>query len=216
LVLLAAGIGAVLLPAGEKTKSPAEALAQFQKAWKPAKGHMRPLDDQGWKVRMEAFQQLVRSGKQAVPVLTEALAKGDTDTRVFAAQALAFLAEPGSRPAVEAALQDANPAVRLYSMDTLSMMLPPDQLKPFQKVLEKDGNGDVKSHLRFALERDDKPQPAAIQKSLLDYDLKKVNTAKLGQAAPDFTLSDPLGKSCSLGQFQGKKAVVLVFIYGDT
>jgi HEAT repeat protein len=197
-------------------RTAAEALALFEKEWKPQKGYMRPLDDSGWRARLEAFRDLVRLGDKAVPVLTEALGKGEPETRTFAAQALTLLAAPGTRRDLEQALKDSHPAVRLYALDALSMFGRLKESEQYRQIRDKDPNRDVRSHMAFALERDDKPQPAAIQKALLDYDLASLDTAKLGKPAPDFTLKDATGKTYRLCDFRGKKAVVLVFIYGDT
>jgi HEAT repeat protein len=121
-----------------------------------------------------------------------------------------------SWPALEKALKDSHPAVRLYAIDGLSMFGRLQESALYRQLRDKDPNRDVRSHMAFALERDDEPRPTEIQKALLDYNLKNLDTAQIGKAAPDFTLSDPLGKSHRLSQFHGQKAVILVFIYGDT
>jgi hypothetical protein len=54
--------------------------------------------------------------------------------------------------------------------------------------------------------------PADVTKALADFDPKKIDTARLGQRAPDFTLSDPTGKAYRLSQYRGKKTVVLIFL----
>jgi len=192
-------------------------LHQFQAAWKPQQGYMRPLDDAGWKARLEALQRLVRLGDQAVPALTDALTKAEPETRIFAAQALMFIAHPAARPALETTLKtDAQPAVRLYAVDAMSMFGRLENQGIYQQLRQADPNRDVRSHVAFAMERDEAPQPVAIQKALLDYDLANMDTAKLGQQAPDFMLSDVRGAVYRLSDHRFKTHVVLIFIYGDT
>src|SRR5262249_56361555 len=86
-----------------------DALAKFDKG------------DPGWKVRMQAMVSLIRAGPDAVPVLVEALQKGPPSTREFAAQVLVFVADPGTRPALEKAVNDQEKHVRIYALNGLSM-----------------------------------------------------------------------------------------------
>ena len=202
--------------AADPPTEPAEIIRTFEKAWVVPTGYMRPLDDTGWKARMTAFQKLAAAGDKAIPALIESLSNGEPETRVFAAQALGLMADPNAKPALEAALKDKTAAVRLYALDALSMfgkLASTDELKAMK---EKDANRDVKAHVGFAIDRDDKPDPAALQKLLVGYDLAKMNTAVVGKAAPEFELTDATGKTYKLADFKGKKAVVLVFVYGDT
>lgn len=216
--LLLLGLAAVPTTgrAADPPTEPADIIRTFEKAWVVPRGYMRPLDDAGWKAQMAAFQKLAAMGEKAVPALTDALAKGEPETRVFAAQALGLMADPAAKPALETALKDKTAGVRLYALDALSMfgkLAPTDELKGMK---EKDANRDVKAHVGFALDRDDKPDPAALRKSLAGFDLVKMNTAVVGKAAPEFELTDATGKTYKLADFKGKKAVVLVFVYGDT
>jgi len=209
-------VGPTSVRAADPPTEPADIIRTFEKAWVVPKGYMRPLDDAGWKARMTAFQKLAASGEKAIPALTDALAKGEPETRIFAAQALGLMADPAAKPALATALKDKTPAVRLYALDALSMfgkLTPTDELKA---IKEKDANRDVKAHVGFALDRDDKPDPVALRKLLAGYDLAKMNTAVVGKAAPEFELTDATGKTYKLADFKGKKAVVLVFVYGDT
>ncbi len=208
----------ISVAAADEPRQPSQALAEFQKAWKPLTGraYMRPLDDSGWKARMEALQQLARAGAQAVPILTDAVKNGNDDTRVFAAQALALLPDAAAKAPLIESLTDKHPAVRLYALDALSMFGKVPDEEPYQTLRQKDANRDVRAHAAFAIERDDKPQPDAIRKTLIGYDLKALATAKLGEKAPDFTLPTATGKQVRLSDYRGKKPVVLVFVYGDT
>jgi RND family efflux transporter MFP subunit len=166
-------------------------------------------------------EQIITSGKEALRegqavVATDALHKGDDETRVFAAQALALLPDVTAKTPLVEALKDNQPAVRLYALNALSMLGKLPDEEPYQTLRQKDANRDVRSHAAFAIERDDKPQPEAIRRLLRDYDLTKMATAKVGEKAPDFTLTSAAGKEVQLSDFRGKKPVVLVFVYGDT
>jgi hypothetical protein len=57
--------------------------------------------------------------------------------------------------------------------------------------------------------------PAANRKAVTDYNLSELDSARLGHAAPDFTLTDLSGKACRLSQFRGKNDVVLTFLADD-
>ena len=216
LLLVGLFVGPASVRAADPPTEPADIIRTFEKAWIVPKGYMRPLDDTGWKARKTAFQKLATIGEKAIPALTEALTTGEPETRVFAAQALGLMADPKAKPALEAALKDKTPAVRLYALDALSMfgkLTPTEELKAMK---EKDANRDVKAHVGFALDRDDKSDPAVLRKLLAGYDVAKMDTAVVGKSAPEFELTDATGKTHKLADLKGKKAVVLVFVYGDT
>ena len=183
-------VGPASVRAADPPTEPADIIHTFEKAWVVPKGYMRPLDDDGWKARMIAFQKLAAADDKAIPALTDALMKGEPETRIFAAQALGLMADAKAKTALEAAMKDKTPAVRLYALDALSMfgkLASTDELKAMK---EKDANRDVKAHVGFALDRDDKPDPSAIRKLLAGYDLAKMDTAVVGKAAPEFELTD--------------------------
>jgi len=77
-------------------------------------------------------------------------------------------------------------------------------------------NRDVTSHARFALERKGKPLDDPVPDALRLFDPERIDLARVGEIAPDFRLTDALGKSYQLSEFRDKRAVVLIFIYGDT
>lgn len=58
--------------------------------------------------------------------------------------------------------------------------------------------------------------PAAVRKAIADYDLAKIDTARVGKPAPDFALRDAGDESYRLSQFRSKKVVVLTFVVADT
>jgi hypothetical protein len=55
-----------------------------------------------------------------------------------------------------------------------------------------------------------------LQKFLADYDLARLDSARVGKMAPDFALADADGKTHRLSEFHGRKVVVLSFLLMDT
>jgi len=176
-----------------------EALARFDQG------------DPGWKVRMETLVSLARAGPAVVPVLVDGLKKGSPPTRELAAQALVLFADPQARPALEAALGDPEVGVRLYACNALSMF---GRLKPAQRYLRlRDADQwAVRRHMAHALERDDQPDAAALRKTVATYDPAALDSARVGGRAPHFTLRDLKGNTYRLGDFRGKKDVLLIFL----
>jgi hypothetical protein len=58
--------------------------------------------------------------------------------------------------------------------------------------------------------------PGVVRNAIADYDLAKMDSARVGKPAPDFALSGAGGETCRLSQFRGKKVVVLAFVVADT
>ncbi len=58
--------------------------------------------------------------------------------------------------------------------------------------------------------------PGAVRTAIADYDLAKMDTARVGKPAPDFALPDAGGDTYRLSQFRGNKVVVLTFVVADT
>ncbi len=205
--------------------SPAQWLARFSAGWNetawhtpfrtaPA-GYMRRLDDAEWKLRMEALQGVVAGGQDAIPVLVAALEAKEAPTRIFAAQALGYLApDVPHAPLLAAAKGDADAAVRLHAWDSLGMQGVKDL--DFEPLLAAERNRDVLKHINYARERAGKPLDPALVQQLKDWNPKSAGSAAVGEQAPDFTLRSASGETVRLADFRGKSAVVLVFIYGDT
>jgi HEAT repeat protein len=168
-----------------------------------------------WKARMGALVRLAQIGPGAAPVLIEALKDSKPATREFAAQALVLFADPAAQPALERALADPTPGVRLYAIQALSMLGPLPRTKENERILTRDPTVyGVRPMMAAALERADRPNLAEKRKALAQYDLRTMDSARLGQTAPDFTLADHNGKTHRLSQYRGQ-TVVLRFILFD-
>jgi hypothetical protein len=190
-------------------KAARDALAKFDKEWNSGE---RPGS---WKVRMEVLVRLGRAGPAVVPVLAEALREGPPSTRELAAQALVHFAHPSARRTLEQALADPKSGVRLYAIQALSMFGRLPRTERHEQILRNDPSfWGVRPMMAAALNRDDRPNPAQLRKLLADYELGQLDSARLGEMAPNFTLSDFSGNTYRLTQFRGK-TVVLRFILFD-
>src|SRR5262249_4658545 len=105
---------------------------------------------------------------------------------------------------------------RFYAIQALSMFGRLERTKQCEQILRSDPNfWSVRTMMAAALARDDRPNPAQLRKLLADYDLRQLDSARVGDMAPDFSLTDFSGKAYRLSHFRGKKTVVLRFILFD-
>jgi hypothetical protein len=213
LVLLAVSIWVAEAEPKSPEKSQVSSGATPQKAARAALAGFEKSNGD-WKVRMQALVRLAQIGPAAAPILIEALKDGKPATREFAAQALVLFADPAAKPALERALADPTPGVRLYAILALSMLGPLPRTKDNERILTTDPTKfGVRPMMAAALERADRPNLAEMRKTLAEYDLRNMDTARLGQTAPDFTLANYAGKTYRLSQFRGKTVVVRFILF---
>jgi HEAT repeat protein len=144
------------------------------------------------------------------------LQKGQPATRELAAQALVLLADESTRPALEKALDDPNSGVRVSAIHALSMLGPVPPTERHLRLLTSDPTlFGVRPMMAAALEREGRPKAGELHRELANYDLRQLDSARVGEMAPDFTLKDYNGKPYRLSQFRGQKTVVVRFILFD-
>ncbi len=203
---------------------PEALLAGFAAKWEDAKWekefrngtYMRATGDAGWKIRMQIMRELVSAGKDSIPALEKHLFNDDTETRILAAQTISYLAEHANLDTlIKVAKTDADSCVRLYAVDALGMSGKGPEID-WDDVSSGQQNRDVKKHIAYAMERKAEGVPADLVEKLAQWNLDGMDTAKIGEKAPDFTLSTVDGEQIKLSSFQGENPVVLVFVYGDT
>ena len=208
------------------TESVAASLARFSTTWQASdwqksfrgiNGYIRRDDDVQWKVRFFALRDAVRAGQAAVGPLMSMLRQGGPEERVFAAQALAYLAP---QSVADELLSIANtsdlPGVRLYCVDALAPLGERSRAIDWQQLADGQTDRDVRKHISYAMQRDGQPVAASQLSLLKSFRDNIAGTAAVGQPAPDFRLPTIDGRSVQLSENRGKKPVVLVFIYGDT
>ena len=199
-------------------------LAEFSKAWDESKwekdfrgsNHIRETGEAGWKVRAETLKQLVAGGEASIPALEKALTSENTPTRILAAQAIGYLAPSASIQKLTKIVEtDSDPAVRLYAVDAIGMSGRGSKVD-WDSLSKNEKNRDVLMHINYAKSRGAAGVEKTVTSSLAEMPAEKIDSAKVGEPAPEFTLSAVDGTKFSLSQFKGKQPVVLVFIYGDT
>ena len=199
-------------------------LADFSKAWDDSKwekdfrgsNHIRETGESGWKVRAKTLKQLVAGGEASIPALEKSLTDGNAPTRILAAQAIGYLAPSANIDKLtEIFKNDDEPAVRLYIADAIGMSGRGKDVD-WDALSKNEKNRDVKMHINYAKSRGATGVEKSVTASLAKMPDAQIDSAKVGEPAPDFTLNSVDGTEFSLSQFKGKQPVVLIFIYGDT
>ncbi|MBI3319519.1 MAG: HEAT repeat domain-containing protein [Candidatus Omnitrophica bacterium] len=171
--------------------------------------------DPSWKVRMQSLAEVVSAGPGATAALVQGLQNGPPATREFSAQALVFVADPSARPALVQALDDPDPHVHIYAIKALNMLGRLELTQSQREHLKKTAPYWMREYIDFVSQRNETPKPGAMRAALTDYDLAKMDSARVGHMAADFVLRDGAGAVYHLSQFRGKKAVILEFSSGD-
>ncbi len=180
-------------------------------------GYMRHLGDPGWQTRMLALHAIVTNGKDSIEPLVRALESGTPPQRIFAAQALGYLgSDVPLEPLLKTAHTDDDPCVRLHAVDSLGRRGDSDTAVNWDELRKGDSSDDVRTHIAYAVERGPQSFEADQLTKLRTWDPARIDTAVVGQRAPDFELASATGETIRLSDFRGKQAVVLVFVYGDT
>ncbi len=176
------------------------------------------LDDTDWKVRTLAVRDLVKAGNVAAPALIEALGDSNAHVRYLAVMALGIQRAEAAVPALEMALrQDKDSTVRSQAAIALGQIAKPSSLAAVQAAQKDDKDRDVQHQAEIAAYAIEHAKPATpeLAKAFAALDEATFGQAKVGEAAPDFTLPDTDGKTWKLSDFRGKKHVVLVWIFAD-
>jgi hypothetical protein len=176
--------------------------------------------DDEWQTRLRLTTEVVKAGSAVVPVLFEALNEGPLRNRLFAGEMLVLMVEPGkvgarTRAALERALEDREEFVREFSIKALYNLGELNKVKLARQIADRDPSPDIRRVTSVALRGEYPKNEPAIRKALSTFDPATIDSARLGQLAPDFALPDPSGKIVRLSDFRGKKSVVLVFLAED-
>ncbi len=135
-----------------------------------------------WKVRIRSLVGMAKASSESVPMLVDAIQDGTPAQREFAAQALGMILDPATRPALQRALKDGHRGVRGFVQRALRTMGPAGQ--------------------------EPSPEAESIRATVANFDLAQIDSARVGQVAPEFALVSADGKPFRLSQFRGKTVVL--------
>jgi mycoredoxin-dependent peroxiredoxin len=192
-------------------------LTRFQSDWGRPGGDERKVRPQGWKARMTALVELARLGSDLVPVLLGGLDDRDDEVRELSAQMLGYTDDASVVARLDRAIrEDPSATVRIYAAVGRSALTGeiPDSLA--EEIRANDPSFMVRERVKLTLARPPVPREPTIIETLSSYDLATMNTARLGELAPEFALKELSGPTVRLSDYRGNKNVVLIFAYGVT
>ena len=174
------------------------------------------LADADWKIRTLAVRDLVASEDE--PAIITALAHDNPQVRYFAAMALGIRRLEAAVPALENALtSDAHSTVRSQAAIALGHIGKASSASALEASLKNEKDRDVTHQARLSLHALKTGQAATpeLKQAWKSLDPATFATAKVGETAPDITLTDTAGKPWQLSDFRGKQAVALIWIFAD-
>jgi peroxiredoxin len=176
------------------------------------------LDDPDWRVRLLAVRDLVRAGSEATDEIAVGLDDEHVQVRYLSAMALGVLGRSEARPALERALQqDDEAVVRSQAAIALGQINDKASLPVLRDRLEHDPSKDVRHQCELSIDQIEKGQAAtdALRAAYRDLDPGTFETARVGQPAPSFTLTDTGGQAHRPIGEQGEDWIVLIWIFAD-
>ncbi len=200
---------------GASERDVAAVLRKFSSKWPEDRTPYRTAEDtESWKTYALSMKRLVAIGDKAVPGLIEGCDDRSFQVRALSARVLGYLQARASVPKLIELLSDKSAPVALLAADSLGQIQDPRGLEALRAARNSEKRGDVLLHINKSLDRQVSLEDGVVEQ-ILQIDSQSIDSAKVGQAAPDFTLQDAHGKSWTLSDLRGSKPVVLVFMYGD-
>lgn len=176
------------------------------------------LNDPDWKIRTLAMRDFVRSGEAGIDQLINALSHKIPHVRYLAAAALGVQASESAIPGLQKLLT-ADPKITVRSQAAISLGLigSAKALPALEKTLTADKSRDVIHQCELSIHqiKDGQKATPELASAYASLDESKFEIVQVGKAAPDFTLSDTENKNWKLSDYQGKKTVLLIWVFAD-
>lgn len=202
-------------PARSRTTHPI--FTDFQRDWGRPNGNETQVKAGAWKARMTALTRLARLGPEILPLLLQGMDDRDSEVRELAAQAMGCLGDRSVVSRLDRAIcEDPSSTVRIYSAIARGSIAGDLPQGLVQAILKGDPSPMVRARLELAQTRGNSPGFPSVRELFAAYDLNRMDTARVGELAPDFSLNDLDGVTHRLSDYRGQKDVVLVFVYGVT
>lgn len=176
------------------------------------------LDDRDWQIRLLALRDLVVSGDDSTPQIIAGLADEDQHVRQVCAAALGVLRAGSAVAALERLLQvDPSSIVRSQAATALGQMESRGSVPLLGRLQSRDPSRDVQHQCELAVDQIEKGigATAELRRAFADLDPVGFEAVRRGEPAPAFSLEDTERKTWGLGQFQGQRWVVLIWVFAD-
>jgi peroxiredoxin len=177
------------------------------------------INDADWKVRLLAVRDLVRAGVEDTNEIIAGLSDSTSlHVRYVSAMALGILKERSAIIPLEKMLrEEKNAAVRSQAVISLGQILSKQSLDLLKDKQKSEPSRDVRHQCELAIDQIEKGIGATNEQleAFINLNEDEFEIAKEGEKALDFSLSDTDGNIWKLGDFVGKKPVVLIWVFAD-
>jgi len=175
------------------------------------------LNNADWRVRLLAVRDLIRLGAPAVELVIGGLQDKNEHVRQICAMTLGLLHAKGSRPALEAVLQnDKDTVVRSQAAISLGELSDQGALALLRDRSTTDPSRDVRHQCEIAAYRiEHRTAPTdEVARAFAALDDSSFRQLEVGKPAIDFELFDTRERKWRLADGKGK-SIVLIWIFAD-
>jgi len=172
-----------------------------------------------WRVRLLAIRELIRIGQPAAEPLTGQLKSSDLHVRQIAAKTLGLLQHEAAAPHLRELLRnDPEMVVRAQAALALGRIGGEPSLELLRQMAgNEEATRDVRHRCQLAAYRIEHQinTNQQLRKAYRAMDSADFGQLEVGQAPPDFTLTDTSGKQHRLSDYIGRQPIVLIWIFAD-
>ena len=176
------------------------------------------LENIDWKVHLLAVRDLIRIGTEHPKAVLRGLEHADPHVRYVSAMTVGILDLDDAVDALKTlAAKDPFTIVRSQAVIALGQIESVPSLSFLKKLMETDDSRDVRHQCELAIGQIEK-RMGSTEKQVLAFrnlDESQFELVEAGRLAPDFELNNTEGGTWRLSNYQGKKWVVLIWVFAD-